>query len=410
MKKYYKERFEAQRRLAQKIAPFNAVSDILEKMREEARNLVPSAMEACILLLDPEAQKYTRPLQCALYERPVNCLLCKRSRAAIQKALDKKKGVVVSGPDPVVRHDNAQVEVGPEAAIPVFVGDDILAVVSIVSKPGTRFTSKDFFLIKDLSEAMGNAIMNAKKHWEVTQEKIKIGQMLTHLSPFVPQSVRQIVENNPELLKQEKEKKDVTVLFLDLEGYTRLSSDRPEIEVNEIVERMFSSFVDPIHRSGGDINETAGDGLMIIFKNYNPKANAINAIKAAFDIDRISHQMNRKIHGGSKPINVNMGINSGSALLGLTQFKGSLDMRMTYTASGPVTNLAARLADYAKGGDIVIGEETKHFVEGLWPIVDLGQVHMKGLDEPLRIYSLKRELHERDGKKERKVLKAKSGA
>ena len=152
MKKYYQERFEAQRRLAQKIAPFNEVNDILEKMREEARNLVPSAMEACILLLDPEAQKYTRPLQCALYDRPVNCLLCKRGRGAIQKALDKRKGVVVSKPDPVLRHDNSQVEVGPEAAIPVFVNDEILAVLSVVSKPGTRFTSKNFFMIRALSE------------------------------------------------------------------------------------------------------------------------------------------------------------------------------------------------------------------------------------------------------------------
>ncbi|MGD8985084.1 MAG: adenylate/guanylate cyclase domain-containing protein [Desulfobacteraceae bacterium] len=393
MKKYYKERFEAQRRLAQKIAPFNEVNDILEKMREEARNLVPSAMEACILLLDPEAQKYTRPLQCALYDRPVNCLLCKRGRGAIQKALDKRKGVVVSRPDPVLRHDDSHIDVGPEAAIPVFVNDEILAVVSVVSKPGTRFTSKDFFIMRDLSEVVGNAILNAKKHWEVTQEKIRINQMLTHLSPFVPQSVRQIVENNPELLKQEKKKKDVTVLFLDLEGYTRLSSHRSETEVNEIVEKMFSSFVDPIHRSGGDINETAGDGLMIIFKNYNPKGNAINAIKAAFDVDRISQQMNRKINEGSKPINVNIGINSGMALVGLTQFKGSLDTRMTYTATGPVTNLAARLADHAKGGDILIGEETKQLVEGLWPLFDLGQVHIKGLDDPMRIYSLKGELH-----------------
>ncbi len=396
MKKYYKERFEAQRRLAQKIASFNEVNDILEKMREEARKLVPSAMEACILLLDPEAQKYTRPLQCALYDRPVNCLLCKRDRTAIQKALDKRKGVVVSKPDPVLRHDDSQVAVGPEAAIPVFVNDEILAVVSVVSKPGTHFTSKDFFIMRDLSEAVGNAILNAKKHWEVTQEKIRINQMLTHLSPFVPQSVRQMVENEPESLNLEKEKKNVTVLFLDLEGYTRLSSHRSEIEINEIVEKMFSSFVDPIHRSGGDINETAGDGLMIIFKNYNPKANAINAIKAAFDIDRISHQIFKDIEGGSQPIPVNMGINSGMALVGLTQFKGSLDTRMTYTATGPVTNLAARLADYAKGGDILLGEETKQLVEGLWPIFDLGQVHIKGLDDPMRIYSLKGELHRTD--------------
>ena len=132
---------------------------------------------------------------------------------------------------------------------------------------------------------------------------------------------------------------------------------------------------------------------MIIFKNYNPKANAINAIKAAFDIDRIGYQINRKFNGGSKPINVNIGINSGSALLGLTQFKGSLDTRMTYTASGPVTNLAARLADYAQGGDILIGEETKRLVDGLWPVIDLGQIHIKGLEKPARIYSLKGDLH-----------------
>ncbi len=395
MKKYYKERFEAQSHLAKKIAPLNEVNDILEKMREEARRLVPSSMEACILLLDPEARKYTRPLQCALYDRPMNCLLCKRSRAAIQKALDKRKGVVVSKPDPVSRHDGSNVTVGPEAAIPVFGEDEILAVVSVVSKPGTRFTSKDFFIMRDLSEAVGNAILNAKKHWEVTQEKIRISQMLTHLSPFVPQSVRQMVENDPESLHLEKEKKDVTVLFLDLEGYTRLSASRSEIEVNEIVEKMFSSFVDPIHRSGGDINETAGDGLMIIFKNYNPKGNAINAIKAAFDIDRISHQISEKIHGGPQAIPVNMGINSGMALVGMTQFKGSLDTRMTYTATGPVTNLAARLADYAKGGDILIGEETKRLVEGLWAVFDLGQVHIKGLDDPMRIYSIKGELHRR---------------
>lgn len=389
MEKYYKERFEAQRHLSGKIASTLEASEILEKIREEARSMVPSAMEACILLLDPDAHKYTRPLQCALYDRPVNCLLCKRSRAAIQKAINRKKGVVVSKTDPVVRHDNSLVQVGPEAAIPVFLGEEIMAVLSVVSKPGTSFSRKDFYLMRDLSETIGNALLSAKKHWEVTQEKIEISQRLTRISPFVPQSVRKIVENNPEMLAQEKERKELTVLFLDLEGYTKLSASRPEIEVNDMIEKMFSSFVDPIHRSGGEINETAGDGLMIIFKNYNRKANAINAIKAAFDIDRISHKINEKIKGEFEPINVNMGINSGTALVGMTRFKGSLDTRMTYTASGPMTNLAARLADYAKGGDILIGEVTKKLVDGLWPIFNLGQVHLKGIETPLEIYTLK---------------------
>jgi len=388
MNQYYKERFEAQRRVAKRLASTMEVNKILELLREEARSMVPIAMEACILMLDPDAQKYTRPLQCALYDRPVNCISCKRKRPSIQKAMAQKKGVVVSSSGPIRRRDGEEVPIGPEAAIPVFVEDKILAIISVVARPGTRFTRKDFYLIQDLSEIAGNAILAAKRHWAITQEKIEITQKLAHLSPFVPQSVRRMVENNPEMLTQEKEKKEVTVLFLDLEGYTRLSAHRPETEVNEMVEKMFSSFVDPIHRSGGDINETAGDGLMIIFKNDDARTNAVNAVKAAFDIHTRNLELNQQFGGEFEETNVNMGINSGLALLGMSTFKGSLDTRMTYTASGPVTNLAARLADYAQGGDILIGETTKEMIEGLWPVFDRGLAHLKGIDQPLRIYSL----------------------
>ena len=182
------------------------VNKILERLREEARKVVPTSMEACILMLDPDAQKYTRPLQCALYDKPVNCISCKRNRQVIQKAITRKKGVVTSQSEPVTRPDGTIVEIGPEAAIPVFVDDEILAIISVVAKPGTRFTKKDFYMIKDLSEIAGNAISAAKRHWEITQEKIGISQMLTHLSPFVPQSVRHIVEKNPEMLKAGKRK------------------------------------------------------------------------------------------------------------------------------------------------------------------------------------------------------------
>ncbi|MDZ7698577.1 MAG: adenylate/guanylate cyclase domain-containing protein [Deltaproteobacteria bacterium] len=390
MKKYYKERFEALRRVNGTLASTMEVNEILEKLREEIRGLVPSAMEACILLLDPDASKYTRPLNCALYNTPVNCLSCKRNRAAVLKALSRKKGVVISETEPIVRPDGTLVKTGPEAAIPVFVNEDIVAVVNVVSGPGTRFSRKDFYLIKDLSDTAGNAILRAKRLWEITQEKIAINQMLTHLSPFVPHSVRQIVENSPELLDQEKEKREVTLLFLDLEDYTRLSANRPETEVNDLVERMFSNFVDPIHRSGGDINETAGDGLMIIFKDDDAETNAINAVRAAFDIDRINRTLSREIRSDFGVIQVNIGINSGTALVGMTQFKGALHTRMTYTATGAVTNVAARLADHAKGGDILIGEETRRLIGDTWPVFERGKHPLKGIDTPLDIYSLKR--------------------
>ncbi len=388
MEKYYRERFEAQRRIANNLSSSLEVNEILEYLREETRNLIPFALEVCILLLDPDAHKYTRPLQCALHNRPVNCLSCKRDRAAVIKALTRKKYVIIQKNEAIVRRDGTVVDTGPESAMPVFLNGEILAVVHVVSKPGSRFDRKYFYFLKDMTETVGNAIVKAKKHWEISQEKIKISQTLAHLFPFVPHSVRNIVERNPEMLSQEKQSKEVTVLFLDLEDYTRLSTRYSVKEVNKLVEQIFSRFVDPIQRSGGDINETAGDGLMIIFSDDNAENNARSAVRAAFEIYEINRKFSRRLGKKLEFVKVNMGINSGVALLGMTHFKGSLETRMTYTASGPVTNLAARLADNAKGGDILVGDETIKLIKGLWPVYDHGLATLKGIEKPIRIHSL----------------------
>lgn len=390
MDRYYKERFHAQRHLIHKIAPLMEVNEIIEKVREELRRIIPNAMEVCILLLDPDADKYTSPLQCALYEEPVNCQSCKRDRPAVQKAILKKKAVVVAQSEPIKRMDNSIVAIGSEYAMPVFVEDRVLAAISVVIQPMIRYTRRDFFLIRDFADILGNIILSAKRQWEITQEKIHISQKLTNLTPFVSGSVRNMVDKNPELLSQEKERKDVTILFLDLEGYTKLSASRSEVEVNAAIEKMFSSFVDPIQRSHGDINETAGDGLMIIFKDHDAKTNAINAVKAAFEIMDRNRAVNQSLEPVMGPINVNIGINSGSALVGMTRFKGLLDTRMTYTATGTVTNIAARLSDHAKAGDILMGEETRKMVDGLWPVYHLGPVSLKGIKDPLPVFSLLR--------------------
>ncbi len=390
MDRFYKERFHVQQNLIGEIAPLMEVNKIIEKVREELRKIIPNAMEVCILLLDPDADKYTSPLQCALYEQPVNCQSCKRNRPAVQKAIQKKKAVVVSQSEPIRRKDNSLVAVGSEYAIPVFVEDRILAVISVVIQPLTKYTRRDFFLIRDFADILGNIILTARRQWEITQEKIRISRMLSHLSPFVPGSVRLMVDKNPELLTLEKERKEVSILFLDLEGYTSLTSSRPEVEVNAIIEKMFSSFVDPIHRSHGDINETAGDALMIIFKDHDAKTNAINAVKAAFEIMDRNRAFNMSLGSDMGAIDVNIGINSGSALVGMTRFKGLLDTRMTFTATGTVTNIAARLSDHAKKGDILVGEETQKMVNGLWPIYPLGAVLLKGIKEPVQVFSLLR--------------------
>ncbi|HSL60254.1 MAG TPA: adenylate/guanylate cyclase domain-containing protein [Desulfotignum sp.] len=393
MDHFYKERFHVQQDLIKKIAPLTEVSDILETVREDLRTLIPSAMEVCVLLLDPDAAQYTSPLQCALYDRPVSCQSCKRDRPAVQRAISNKKSVVVSNSEPIIRPDGTRVPVGPEYAMPVFVEDRVLGIVSVVIQPMTRYTRRDFYLIRDVAGTLGAVLQTAKRQWETTREKIRISQTLANLTPFVPGSVRRMADRSPDMLAKEKEQKPVSVLFLDLEGYTALSASRPEEQVNAVIEKMFSSFVDPIHRSHGEINETSGDAFMIIFKDHDPKTNAMNAVKAAFEIAARSRSVHQSIleetgFSGIGPMAVNMGISSGTALVGMTRFKGMLDTRMTFTASGTVTNIAARLSDHAIGGDILISGTTRDLIDGLWPVYDRGLMQLKGIAEPMQVYSL----------------------
>ena len=385
MAKYCSERLESLKRLYSQLAPATEVNHILESLRDELRRIVTASMEACVLLLDPKADAYTRPLQCALHDRPVNCLACKRNRAAVQKALAKGKGVVVSRVEPIRRADGGLVRTGPEMAIPVLAGDQIVAVLTVVSHPGARFENRDFLMVRDIAELAGNVILSAKRHWEVTREKLALGRVLASLTPFVPQTVRDLAASRPEDLAAAKQQREVTVLFLDLEGYTALCSRHGEAEANALVERLFSRFVDPIHRSGGEINETAGDGLMIIFQNQDPAGNARDALKAALDIRAV---MDQQGGGQADRLTVNIGISSGAALLGTSRFVGAVSSRMTYTASGMVTNLAARLADLAAGGEILMTRATRDLIAGAWQTRAKGAVRLKGVSGEVEVFAL----------------------
>ncbi len=91
-----------------------------------------------------------------------------------------------------------------------------------------------------------------------------------HLAKFVPDAVRRLVLANPDAPELAKREGDVSVLFLDISGYARLSERLPAAALNSLVESYFSAFLDCIHDADGDINETAGDGFMAIFQDADP--------------------------------------------------------------------------------------------------------------------------------------------
>jgi class 3 adenylate cyclase len=385
----YKKRFENIFRLARKITSSLDIGDILEIIRDEAKITVPHAKEACLLMFDSEAPRYTRPLHCSVYKNRINCQLCKRGRATIKEALARpmafpcaldQRGSLSS----TAFDSDASI---CEIALPIYEGEQPLAVLDVIAKEGRSFDQRDLLLLKDLADLATNAIVNTREHWRMTQEKLNLDRILTHLRPFVPETVQRIVEKNPITPVLEKRDMDVSILFLDVAGYTKISERLTQEKVNFIIEKYFSSFLDIIYGNQGDINETAGDGLMAIFQGVEQE-NALHASRAALSVHARTSEINKELAGRFEPIEVNMGINSGVASVGMTKFRGTAGTRMTFTASGPVTNLAARIASAARWGDIFVGPQTAARIKGEIESFDRGPMHFKNVKGTVRVYSL----------------------
>ncbi len=386
----YQQRFENLFRVALKITSSLNISDILETLRDEAKISIPHLQEACLLLVDPEAANYTRPLHCAMSKSSINCQLCKRGKSTITASIDNPAPYLcmISG-ESGSEILSSSIPIGglSEVAIPVYHDGKPLAVLNAVAGENSLITEKDLVILKDLTDLASNVITNARSHWQMSKQKMTLDRILGHLRPFVPQTVQNIVEKNPDAPLLDKIETEITVLFLDVAGYTKISESLNQDQVNFIIEKYFSSFLDILYEHSGDINETAGDGLMVIFQG-DPAETALNAAKAALQIRRRTNEINEELKGRFQPIDINTGINSGVAAVGMSRFQGKAGTRMTFTASGPVTNLAARLAAAAKNGDILVGPETVARIGNRMVFYDRGFMKFKNVSTQTHVYSL----------------------
>jgi DNA-binding response OmpR family regulator len=207
-----------------------------------------------------------------------------------------------------------------------------------------------------------------------------------HFAKFVPEAVKRLVAANPEAPELSKRERDVSVLFLDISGYARLSERLPPETLNTLVERYFSTFLDRIQGSGGDINETAGDGFMAIFQDADIQMHAHKAVDTALALLAATDVLNQA--NNAHPLAIHMGINSGMAWVGSTRFEGLRGTRWTFTASGLVTNLAARLAGAAAAGQLLAGPETVRRVGDRYRLESLGREGLKNIAEAIDLYRI----------------------
>jgi class 3 adenylate cyclase len=288
---------------------------------------------------------------------------------------------------------------GAELVMPVLFGDRVTGLLALGEKrSGASYTTDDLRLLRVLVNQSAVALENARAYTALEEANLRLGDTLrrveilesirTSLSKFVPRRVQELIELAPEAPELAKREMDVSVLFVDIAGYTRLSERHDPDRLNIVVERYFGAFLDEVLRNGGDVNETAGDGLMVIFQDEDPDRHARNAAQAALGILRRTDEINGEAGAVDEPIRLHVGVNSGAAAVGATKIEGTAGTRWTYTASGPVTNVAARLAALGAGDSVFIGPETARRLSGWLDVEDLGERELKNVEEPVRVFRL----------------------
>ena len=209
-----------------------------------------------------------------------------------------------------------------------------------------------------------------------------------NLSKFVPNTVSRLLEKSPNGEIPDSREQDVSVLFLDIEAYTKICERLGDEEMNDIIEKHFSAFMDAIYANNGDVNETAGDGLMVLFMDEDKAQNAIGAVRTALKIRKDTIKIGQECSTLYRPLEINMGINSGNAFVGAAKFDSYTGSRWTYTARGSITNVAARIGAQAKGGKVFLSQTTAERVKDQFPLAPLGKFNLKNVSEDVEIFEI----------------------
>ncbi|MGA1824443.1 MAG: adenylate/guanylate cyclase domain-containing protein [bacterium] len=181
---------------------------------------------------------------------------------------------------------------------------------------------------------------------------------------------------------------EVTILFVDIKGFVKLSELYSPIMLVYLLNRFFTSVVNSVEKYGGIVDKFMGDAAMIIFGNpIEDKEHASHAVAAAVAIDTAIKKLNDELRReGSPEISVGIGIDSGNVIAGNI---GSND-RMEYTVIGNAVNLACRLSAKAKELNkmAAISENTANRLDSSSPytLTEAGQVEIKGMAKTITIF------------------------
>ncbi|MBI4638478.1 MAG: GAF domain-containing protein [Candidatus Rokubacteria bacterium] len=266
-----------------------------------------------------------------------------------------------------------------QLALPLLVKDRLVGVLAVESPKPNAFDELDELLLRIVGNQAATAIDNARTYQMVE----KLGRLKRFFSPQLAELIVTGGADDP--LKTHR--REVTVVFLDLRGFTAFAETSEPEEVMGVLREYHAEMGQLILEHEGTLERFTGDGMMIFFNDPTPVPDpATRAVRMAVAMrDRVAALTGRWRRRGYE-LALGVGIAQGYATIGAIGFEGRWD----YGAIGTVTNLAARLCGEAKPGQILVSLRVAGEVEELIEAEEVGQLALKGLAKPVPTFNVVR--------------------
>ena len=267
-----------------------------------------------------------------------------------------------------------------------------VALATVLSRPifrlvaGTKTIAEGNFNVSlpvTSRDELGDLTRSFNEMARALREKEMIKRAFTR---YVAREVVDEILKNPESLVLTGQRREVTVLFCDIRGFTPLAERLDPEAVVLLLNEFYNLMIETTFKHDGTLDKFLGDGVMCVFGAPIARADhAMQAVRTALDmLDGIAGLSSRFTRQGRPPIAVGIGVSAGEVVAGTV---GSED-RMEYTAIGDSVNLAARLESIAKPGQVLISQHTLDMIDDHVQAKAMGAIRVKGKEEEVEVYEV----------------------
>ena len=209
----------------------------------------------------------------------------------------------------------------------------------------------------------------------------RMGRLKRFLSPQIAEAV--LASGDESLL--ESHRRDITVVFCDVRGFTAFAETAEPEEVTSFLREYHTRLGVLIYKYEGTLERFIGDGLMVLFNDpLRCTDPSIRAVRMAVEMRTQVSEATAKWRKQGHELGFGIGISYGYATLGLIGFEGRFD----YSAIGTVVNLAARLCGEARNGQIIIDGKVLSAIEAVAETQPAGELTLKGLHRPIPAFNV----------------------